>query len=135
MSRRFLSADNAASLLYRASCPDTYIVREFIDKAEFMIQTYATKGCQSVFFRVPVIYSTVPAYNFRAMITQIVDHFRDMGFFVKHMPDGRMWISWRRAFHRYRERRDSKRNRADGNGINRKRRTLINALATPDREE
>lgn len=101
MPKRHLTATYAASLLYKASCPDDIIMQEFIEKAEFVIQTYATKGCQFAFFRVPVIYSTVPAYNFMKMVHQIADHFRAVGFFVKHVGDGCLWISWRYAFDQY----------------------------------
>lgn len=111
MTQRGLTADNAASLLYRACCPDNFITQEFIEKAEFVIQTYATKGCKHAFFRVPVIYSSVPAYNFNTMIKQIVDHFIEKGFFVKHIHKGYLWISWRYAFDKYVEKRQPKKKR------------------------
>lgn len=111
MSRRYLTANTAAMLLYRASCPDDYVLHEFIEKAETVIQTYATKGCEFAFYRIPMIYSTVPVYNFQSMIQQIRNHFIKQGFYVRHIRNGYMWISWRHAFRKYAKRQTHSRKR------------------------
>lgn len=97
--RRYLSANSAAKLLQRCTCSENFIVDALIRKAEYAIRISASKRSDNVMWRVPIIYASVPAYNYREMHHLIAEHLRKHNFFVKEFPDGStMWISWRRAF-------------------------------------
>lgn len=102
MARRFLSAESAAGILFRVTCPDDFILHDLVEKVEYVIQTVAKKRCDNVFYRVPIVYSTVPAYNFNIMYHLLAEHFENKGFFVKRIGDGcTLWISWRNAFEKH----------------------------------
>lgn len=102
MARRFLSAQSAAGILYRRTCPDDFILHDLVEKVEYVIQTVAKKRCDNVFYRVPIVYSAVPAYNFNSMYQLLAEHFEKNGFFVKRIGDRcTLWISWRHAFDKH----------------------------------
>ena len=97
-TKRYLSANSAAKLLERCSCPDNMILDALVNKAEYVIRISASKRTSHVMWRVPV-FASIPAYNFKIMQHEIAEHFRAQGFYVKEFHDGvTLWISWRRAY-------------------------------------
>lgn len=100
MTKRYLSAHAAAKLLKRCSCSESYIKDELIRKAEYAIRIAASKRCDNIVWRVPILYSSVPAYDFGTMQNLIVEHLRKQKFYVKSglLDNTALWISWRFAF-------------------------------------
>lgn len=100
MSRhRYLSAYAAAKLLKRCSCSEGFIKDALIRKAEYAIRIAASKRCNNIVWRVPVLYSSVPAYDQKLMHGMIAEHLRKQKFYVRVFPDDTtLWISWRFAY-------------------------------------
>ncbi len=113
MTRRHITADHAASILYSVSFPDEFIVNDLLEKVEHLVQTMAGKRNDSVFYMVPLLYAAVPAYSVQTMVRMLAEHLRDEGYYVKEMPDGRtLWISWKYAFKRHVARKECARAKA-----------------------
>lgn len=92
----YLTAYAAAKLLKRCSCSEDFIKDILIRKAEYAIRIAASKRCDNIIWCVPILYSSVPAYNYKTIHAMIVKHLRQQKFYVKTFPDNAtLWISWR----------------------------------------
>lgn len=96
-TNKYLTATSALNIVKRQTFPIEKMLDALIKKVEYKIRIVATlKGCH-MFWTVPLVYATIPAYDADNMAYLIDQHLKKQGFFVRHINSSTLWISWKYA--------------------------------------
>ncbi len=91
---RYLTASDARRLTLSREETQHQVVEYLVRNIERKIKTAASMNNRDTFTSIPPFHVDLPPYNLDDIITRLVKHFTDAGFYVKALNEV-IYISWR----------------------------------------